>query len=282
MMPTPSLVFVAFLCTFIVNTNAEQKIVGGTEAEPGSYPYQVALLLGGSLMCGGSLVDKDWVLSAARCCGAQQVLIGAHDLSDSSETRELIDIEWQTPHPKYDCMTFDNDYMMIKLKKSSIYTPVALDDGSSNLAAGDDLVIMGWGTTSSGGVLSDELLEATTDYMTNAECSTAYSNTEYGELSITDNMMCAARTNIDACQGDSGGPIVVKSNGTDDLQVGVVSWGIGCADPDFPGVYARVSEKIKWINNEIASGTAPSISPFGKLLMQAITGNQPYNRFLRN
>lgn len=229
-----------------------RQIVGGTEAEPGSYPFQVALFKYGSQYCGGTLVDQDWVLSAAHCAGIEQVVIGAHDLSDESEDTTTIDVEWETPHPDYDKDTTDNDYMMIKLKTSapSEYAPIALDDGTSiTLTEGDELKIMGWGTTSSGGESSDVLLEADVDYVTTEKCNEPYDG------AITDNMFCASRTDIDTCQGDSGGPIIVM--GETNVQVGVVSWGIGCADNNYPGVYASVAKKIDWIKNEIENGVAP-------------------------
>merc|ERR1712228_516183 len=181
------------------------------------------------------------------------------------------------PHPDYDSWTTDNDYMMIKLKTSapSKYTPIQLDDGSTNLVAGTDLTIMGWGTTSSGGRLSDVLLEAETDYVTNEQCNSDYSG------QISDYMMCAARSNIDSCQGDSGGPMIVK--GTPNVQVGIVSWGYGCADPDYPGVYSRVSEKIDWINEQIANGQAPQRGvALAHRLYKSWSKSASHNKFLRH
>jgi len=231
----------------------EKAIVGGEEVEKGRYPYQVALVDSrGGLVCGGSLVDKDWVLSAAHCQGyAAKVSIGSHDLSLSEEdNREEIEIGCEMKHPDYNSRTFNNDYMMVKLKQSSTFSPVTLDDGSSTLDDKVDLTVMGWGTTSSGGSISPVLLEAETDFVTNSKCNSDYS----GE--ITSNMICAARDGIDSCQGDSGGPLIIKGNDASaDVQVGIVSWGYGCADPQYPGVYARVSTKIDWINNQISSGT---------------------------
>jgi len=266
--------------------NLNKTIVGGVEAEEGSYPFQVALYRSGYQSCGGSLVDKDWVLSAAHCCGVDQVILGAHDLSDGSEDREVIEIEWQTAHPRYNSRTTDNDYMMIKLKTSapSKYTPIALDDGSTTLVEGTDLTIMGWGTTSSGGSLSSVLLEAETDYVTNAQCNSFYSGL------ITNNMMCAARSGIDTCQGDSGGPMIVKSGdggdgeSSDYVQVGITSWGYGCADARYPGVYARVSEKIDWIKGEIANGKAPKrgVDLAHKLYKSWSKGASHNNHFLRH
>jgi len=123
-----------------------------------------------------------------------------------------------------------------------------------------ELTVMGWGTTSSGGSASSILLEVDVDSLTNAECKT-----KYGSSSITDDMICAGRTangvTYDSCQGDSGGPIIEKSSGK---QVGVVSWGAGCADPNKPGVYSRVSDQLSWIQSYIdlwENGPGPTPAP---------------------
>lgn len=95
-------------------------------------------------------------------------------------------------------------------------------------------------------------MEVEVDVVSNSQCNSAYDG------GITDDMLCASRSGKDSCQGDSGGPLIVK--GTDfskDVQVGVVSWGYGCADESYPGVYARVSEQIQWIKTQIESGTEP-------------------------
>lgn len=231
------------------------KIVGGVEVNPeGRYPFQVAMIdSNGNQYCGGSLVDKDWVLCAAHCAGVgSRVYIGRHDLSDDNEIFDSIEIDWETMHPDYKNETMDNDFMMVKLKQSSSKTPVTLDDDSVDLSAGVDVTVMGWGTTSSQGAASDILMEVEVDIVSNSECNNDYSGR------ITDNMVCASRSGKDSCQGDSGGPLIMKGGDvSSDVQVGVVSFGKGCADPSFPGVYARVSSKISWIKEQIASGTRP-------------------------
>merc|ERR1712226_1297429 len=163
-------------------------------------------------------------------------------------------------HPDYNPSTLDYDYMMLRLSGSSAYEPVTLDDGSTNLSAGTDLTVMGWGTTSSGGSSSSVLLEVEVDAWSQTDCNAAYSPQGYP---ITDRMICAARPTKDSCQGDSGGPIIDTASG---VQIGVVSWGFGCADPDFPGVYARVSDQINWIQDYIdlwegGGGTNPTPTP---------------------
>lgn len=261
-------------------TEAQKLIVGGVEVEKGRYPYQVSLVHRCGFIghiCGGSLVDKDWVLSAAHCAGmAHKVQIGRHDLDDEGEDFEEIEVDWETLHPDWDCNTFDNDFMMVKLKKSSNYSPITLDDGSADLADGVDVTTMGWGTTESGGDPSDVLLEVEVDVVNNTTCAE-----EYIDDLISENMICAGREGKDSCQGDSGGPLFIKgATADDDVQVGVVSWGYGCADPEYSGVYSKVAAKVDWINEQILSGTDPCrLRP---LLLKFLSKDSSGRRLLRH
>ena len=100
--------------------------------------------------------------------------------------------------------------------------------------------VTGWGTLQSGGNQPEVLNEVQVTVQTNDQCNSAYGG------GITDNMICAADAGKDSCQGDSGGPMVVEENGRFAL-AGVVSWGYGCAMPEYPGVYARVTAQLDWI-----------------------------------
>lgn len=256
-MKSPSLIVIILVRFFLPRALAENRanIVGGVEVDPkGRYPFQVAMIDGeGEQVCGGSLVDRDWVLCAAHCYGyAARVNIGQHDLSDDNESFENIKIDWEIRHPDYNYRTVDNDFMMVKLQQSSTNTPVTLDNGTVNLDAGVNVTVMGWGDTFFQGPSSNVLLEAEVDIVSNSDCESAYP----GE--ITDNMVCASRAGKDSCQGDSGGPLIVKGvDASGDSQVGIVSFGKECANDRYPGVYARVSSQISWINEQIVSGTRP-------------------------
>lgn len=113
-----------------------------------------------------------------------------------------------------------------------------------------DAIVSGWGTLSSGGSLSSTLLDATVTTMSNSQCKTSY-----GTTSITNNMICAAAAGKDSCQGDSGGPLIRKATNSAYILIGIVSWGFGCAQPDYPGVYARVSNQLDWIKSKMAGAT---------------------------
>ena len=108
-------------------------------------------------------------------------------------------------------------------------------------------MVSGWGTLSSGGSSPNKLQEVTVQVTENANCG------NYPQNEITANMMCAGTEGKDSCQGDSGGPLVTKVSNRYHL-VGVVSWGYGCAAANYPGVYARITKVLDWINTTISAG----------------------------
>ena len=155
-----------------------------------------------------------------------------------------------TNHPDYNDQTFNYDFSMLKLKSEVNYCnyphirPVCLPFDTTDTFAGDAATVTGWGTTSSGGDLSNTLREVAVTVLTNNKCKSDFS---YSSGDITSNMLCA---NVDgggkdSCQGDSGGPLVTSKSGDgvtpgqNYQQIGVVSWGYGCALASAPGVYAR-------------------------------------------
>jgi len=135
----------------------DPRVVGGSDATKGEYPFMVMVGSNGQLSCGGSLVASNVVLCAAHCASAaSQVYIGRHNLNDLNEAgAETFNVVEVVPHPNYSSNTINNDYMMLKLSGNSQYTPIALDDGtlSPSFTGGEDLQLIGWGRTS-GGALS--------------------------------------------------------------------------------------------------------------------------------
>lgn len=237
----------------VLGVGPEVRIVGGEDADAGRYPYMVTLIdCDGDSICGGSLVASDWVLTSADCRGyAVKVHIGRHSTSDGRWAFEEIEVDYEKKHPLFFGYTMVNDFNLMKLKTNSTATPVKMFDGSERLGAGTEVTALGWGSVfpSSTG-LPSTLQEATISVVPNGVCSTVYFC--YERLIILPSMMCAYGFMKDACDGDFGGPLIMKgATAADDVQVGIISWGAFCANPIFPGVYARVSKREKWLNRII-------------------------------
>lgn len=150
-----------------------------------------------------------------------------------------------------------NDVAMLTLSQSAPFQPTrVVKANEKNLwALGVIARIIGWGTTSSGGPTSDVLLKADAPIDSDQVCSNSY-----GQDFDPQTMVCAGNGSTDTCQGDSGGPLLVPDLTApaqgDFALAGVTSWGNGCADPDFPGVYARVGDELlnSWVLSRIGSG----------------------------
>eukprot|EP00985_Skeletonema_marinoi_P023060 scaffold15067_cov151-Skeletonema_marinoi.AAC.2 len=178
-------------------------------------------------------------------------------------------------HPDYDEDTLENDIaaLMILPHEVTGITYAKLNEDARQV--GDVLRVIGWGRTSLGGEKSDILLEAEVDFVTNKQCNEPY------EGFVTDGMMCAARDGAGPCQGDSGGPMMLASDEGDPIQVGMTSWGYGgyeCANPNYPGVYTRVSYYADWIKKTACAFTGEFCPTCGvsQSLMKVIVHTDNY------
>lgn len=210
------------------------KVVGGTPAEQGEFPFMVRLSMG----CGGSLLTQDIVLTAAHCVdgSGEDTSItatgGVVDLEDSSAVE--VNSTEVLQAPGYDGT--GKDWALIKLEKpiDQPTLPIAGDDSLNN----GDFTIAGWGADKEGGEQQRYLLKAEVPFVDDATCKGAYPELVEGEE------LCAGKMDtggVDTCQGDSGGPMFRKDEADKWVQVGIVSWGQGCAQPGNPGVYTEVS-----------------------------------------
>jgi hypothetical protein len=189
--------------------------------------------------CGGTLIGPDVILGAAHCGS----YVG--DTVNIGGTR--IEVIQEQIHPKYNDDTSENDFYLYKLISpvdiSGSGTTVTVNPDGSKPSAGQDLTVLGLGVTSEGGSLATSLRDVVVPTVSDVGCKAAY-----GSSFISSVMFCAGVEGKDSCQGDSGGPIVIR-NGATHILVGVVSWGTGCAQRKYPGVYARVSSAVAWIRS---------------------------------
>ena len=206
--------------------------------------------------CGASLIAKDMLVSAAHCAGGRyDAIIGRHKHNDKDG--DVVRVASEYKHQNYNDATTSYDFMVLKLSRATTAnaTPVKINSSGSTPQDDENLVVMGWGVTNeNSGTTSNKLMEVTVQAVSNSECRSAYGS----ELN-TSTMLCAAGNRKDSCQGDSGGPLIKKGgNPANDLLVGIVSWGYGCADPDYPGVYARVSAGYSFIQQVVCQESEDS------------------------
>ena len=252
-----------------VQPGPSTKIVGGTAVPDGKYRFQAALLIqsiGSNDLqrqyCGGSLITPFHVLTAAHCVeffgrpGAPplsqlRVVVGRTVLtSTQGQRRSVADV---AVHPRWNPELFSFDAAVITLDRPVVgIRPVGLvTPGVDALERpGRSVIATGWGNTIAqpvgpgGGGFNhpNRLREVRIPIVSAPECRTAYTF-EGQEFIVPTTMLCAGRTGKDTCQGDSGGPLFVRAVNGRLIQMGITSWGFGCAATGFPGVYTRLSNR---------------------------------------
>ncbi|KAK8377043.1 hypothetical protein O3P69_013589 [Scylla paramamosain] len=216
---------------------------------------QAALYNGHKQFCGGSLIDKTHILTAAHCVAHMsqldiqnlRVRLGAHNLLAVERSVQEMKVSRVVRHKDYDSQRLYNDVAMLTLSQPVDYTseirPVCLDS-TGKTYDGEDVTVAGWGSMHEGGPQPSTLHKANLRVVSLNDCKKKYGPAAPGGIVPT--YLCAGTDGKDSCQGDSGGPLVKFVQGVW-RQVGLVSWGIGCGKGHYPGVYSRVSSFLPWI-----------------------------------
>jgi len=235
------------------------RIVNGWPADKYEWPWITALLNNGRQFCGGSLIDQKHILTAAHCVAHMsrydvanlKVRLGEYQIKTTGET-ELFesDAERVVRHKGFSQQTLHTDVAIISLKtpvpvNQPHISPVCLPPQGGQSYAGQTATVIGWGSLKENGPQPNTLQEVTVKIWDNKVCKETYGPAAPG--GIEPHMLCAGQKGKDSCSGDSGGPMQIGSGSTW-MQIGVVSWGIGCGKSHYPGVYSRITELRDWID----------------------------------
>ncbi|KAL7533527.1 hypothetical protein ACHAXR_006096, partial [Thalassiosira sp. AJA248-18] len=246
-------------------------IIGGSKAPTGRHSYTVALVDSRGLFCGGVLICKDMVLTAAHC-GIGKSYLEVFAGTSLSGRGEMLYPTKGWIHPSYSASQMNNDFLVYKLE-SPVRSGAALVtlNQRSNIPSqgGERLVALGWGNTNKYGGYKDsnDLMRVEVGYIPNNVCEGRSGSVGNDFVSyrgqIKKSMLCALSPGKDACQGDSGGPLVKEgSSAGNDILVGISSWGVSCAHSTLPGVYAKVSDQYTWIKSVVCNNSDDPASSF--------------------
>ncbi|XP_063072689.1 elastase-1-like [Engraulis encrasicolus] len=242
---------------------ANERVVGGEVATPNSWPWQISLQYrsGSSYYhtCGGSLIDRGWVLTAAHCVDSSRtwrVVLGEHDLYSNSGREQIIAVSQVYIHSGWNPSNVAGGYDVALLRLASSATLNSYVQLASLPASGlilphnNPCYITGWGLTSTGGNLSPELKQA---YMPLVDHQTCSSNGWWGST-VKNTMVCAGGYDNAGCNGDSGGPLNCSWGGKYEVH-GIASFvsGYGCDTYQKPTVFTRVSAYTSWIQDTMRS-----------------------------
>uniref|UniRef100_A0A7M4G3F3 Transmembrane serine protease 6 n=1 Tax=Crocodylus porosus TaxID=8502 RepID=A0A7M4G3F3_CROPO len=237
------------------------RIVGGVNTLEGEWPWQASLQIRGRHICGGTLIADRWVVSAAHCFHDERlaspsiwtVYLGKYFQNTSSYNEVSFKVSRLLLHPYYEEDSHDYDVALLQLDhpviSSPFIRPICLPARTHLFEPGLRCWITGWGALKEGGTLQGICRSRPIFLKVRVVRNPAH------ELNtISPRMLCAGyhKGEKDACQGDSGGPLVCKEPSERWFLAGLVSWGLGCARPNYYGVYTRMTQVLGWMRQTMS------------------------------
>ncbi|RXM28822.1 Ovochymase-2 [Acipenser ruthenus] len=238
------------------------RIVGGEEAVPNSWPWQVSLRVAGEHVCGGVIIKPDWILTAAHCLQGREkyskllvVVAGDHDISTEEPGEQKRSVKSIVLHPSYNDSSNDYDVALLRLDAPLQYNyyarPACLPENRQKVEPSSLCTVTGWGGRAIG-ESNKKLQQLEVPVLEPQACSQYYPDR------TTERMFCAGfplQEGKDTCMGDSGGPLVCHSEHSNYIVYGITSWGAGCGKAQKPGVYASVPAFMDWIHEQLNFAT---------------------------
>jgi len=244
------------------------RVVNPRATVNGEFPWMVALLQSGAFLCGGTLISSRTVMTAAHCVSGiptTQVTarVGEWDASTTVDNEQDLGVSSITIHPDYRANDLCNDLALITLTGTAntdqVNVGLSCLPNSSDIYLVNDCVVTGWGKDAfSATYFNSQLKKVRVPLVSHSTCQTKLQAARLGNnFRLDTSMLCAGQTGSDACTGDGGGPLLcpLSSDPAKLVQVGIVSWGLGCGDT--PGVYTDVGRFTKWIRDNMAGLSSP-------------------------